>query len=128
MIVKTLRDIEDTDADVVSDGWRSRRLLLAADGLGYSFHDTIMRAGVQTRMQYLNHVEAVYCIAGEAEVRNEATGESFVLRPGTLYVLDDHDDHTFLARTEVRNICIFTPACTGREVHDENGAYPPPPE
>lgn len=126
MYFTSLADIEGTESDVRGEGWRSRRLILADAGLGYSLHDTTMHEGTELPMHYLHHVESVYCVSGEAEVTNEATGETHPISPGTLYVLDRHDKHTFRAKTEVRNICVFTPALTGAETHDENGAYPPP--
>ncbi|WP_217249620.1 ectoine synthase [Streptomyces sp. AC602_WCS936] len=124
MIVTSLEKIAGTERDVSGPDWRSRRFTLAGDGLGYTLTDTVMAAGTETYMQYVNHVEAVYCIAGEAEIINEETKEVHHIGPGTLYILDRHDPHTFRAITEVRNVCIFTPALTGGEVHDENGAYP----
>lgn len=128
MIVRSLQGISGTERDISGPGWRSRRFTLAEDGLGYSLNDTLMEAGTETYMQYANHVEAVYCVSGEAEVVNEETKEVHRIGPGTLYVLDRHDPHTFKAITDVRNVCVFTPALTGREVHDETGAYPSAPE
>jgi L-ectoine synthase len=40
----------------------SRRFLLRKDGMGFSMHETILRAGTETHMWYANHLEAVYCI------------------------------------------------------------------
>ncbi|WP_119726562.1 ectoine synthase [Thermomonospora amylolytica] len=124
MIVKTLNDVIGTEADVEARTWRSRRLLLARDGVGFSLHDTVLYAGTSTSMWYANHVEAVYCIDGRGELVNDETGERFAIEPGTLYVLDGHEHHTLHAHTDVRTVCVFNPPVTGREVHDENGAYP----
>ncbi len=121
-----LDSLAGTDCDVQGSGWRSRRLVLADSGLGYSLHDTTMFAGTELAMHYKNHIESVYCISGEAEVVDDETGEVHPISPGTLYVLDQHDRHTFRAKTEVRNICVFKPALTGGETHDEDGSYPPP--
>ncbi|MEV5597967.1 ectoine synthase [Streptomyces sp. NPDC052496] len=126
MIVKNLDDIIGSEQDIRSTQWRSRRLLLAADGLNYSLHDTIAYAGAEYTLQYLHHLESVYCIAGTGEIEDHATGRVHPLRDGSLYVLDEHDRHTLRAFTEMRFLCVFTPAVTGAEVHDENGAYPPP--
>ena len=124
MIVKTLAEIIDTDAHVKGDAFESRRILLAQDGLGYSFHDTICKQGTEQHLEYKNHVEANYCIEGEGEVENVATGEVFPLAPGTVYVLDKHERHIIRAtKSDLRFICIFTPALTGQEVHDEDGSY-----
>ena len=124
MIVKQLEDILDTPAHVVGAAFESRRLLLAADGLGYSLHDTVISPDSVQELEYRNHVESNYCIAGGGEVENLATGEVFPLGPGSLYVLDRHERHIIRAGAEgLRFICIFTPALTGGEVHDANGSY-----
>lgn len=131
MIVRTLDEISGTDRDVVGNDrnvregtWRSRRLLLAGDKVGFSLHDTIIYAGTETMMWYANHVEAVYVIEGEGELLDATTGIKYRLTPGTLYVLDGHEKHTVRAFTDIRTVCVFNPPVTGREVHDENGVYP----
>lgn len=126
MIVRSLSDIEGTDRDVRSDTWRSRRLLLADDGQRFSLHDTIIDAGTTTEMWYQHHVEAVYCIEGQGTLVDRETGEEHPLAPGTMYLLDQHDRHTVHAVSQLRMVCVFDPPVTGREVHDENGAYPAP--
>lgn len=129
MIVKTLNDILNTRDHVKGAAFESRRILLARDGLGYSFHDTICKKGSEQVLEYKNHIEANYCIAGEGEVENVATGEVHPLAPGTLYVLDKHDRHIIRAtKSDLRFICIFTPALTGHETHDKDGSYTLPPE
>lgn len=124
MIVKRLDDIVDTDRDVRAETWRSRRLLLAAEGRGYSLHDTVLYAGTQTEMHYVNHVESVYCVEGEGTLFDLTNDVTHPLSPGTLYVLDGHERHRVDAVTDLRMICVFTPPVTGSEVHDANGAYP----
>ncbi len=124
MIVKALKDITNTDRDVRAETWRSRRLLLAADGRGYSLHDTVLYAGTCTEMEYVNHVESVYCIEGTGTLEDRTNGVVHDLAPGTLYVLDGHERHCVRAVTDLRVVCVFTPAVIGTEVHDANGAYP----
>jgi L-ectoine synthase len=124
MIVRSLDSLVGTERDVESDTWRSRRFLLASDGMGFSLHDTILHAGTVTRMWYRNHVEAVYCIAGEGELEEVETGIVHPVSPGTMYALDAHDRHVLRATTDLRMVCVFNPPCTGREVHDADGAYP----
>lgn len=126
MKLVSLASIEGSERDVATDSWRSRRLLLADDDRGYSLHDTLVYAGSELRLHYTNHVEAVYCIEGTGAVINEDSGEHHPLEPGTLYVLDNHDPHVLRAREQLRTVCVFTPAVTGREVHDEEGRFPPP--
>jgi L-ectoine synthase len=124
VIVRSLDEIVGTDRDVVADTWRSRRLLLADDALGFSLHDTVISAGTTTDMWYKHHVEAVYCIEGTGRLVDRDTGDTYELNPGTVYALDDRDRHQVQAVTDLRMVCVFTPACTGRETHDEDGAYP----
>ena len=123
MIVRTLASVLHTDAHVIGEAFESRRILLAADGLGYSLHDTICKAGTEQHLHYKNHIEANYVIDGEGEVVDVATGDVHPLHPGTVYVLDRHDAHILRARTDMRIVCIFTPALTGQETHDADGCY-----
>ncbi|MEF3048463.1 ectoine synthase [Pseudotabrizicola sp. L79] len=124
MIVRTLESVLNTAAHVKGDAFESRRVLLASDGLGYSLHDTICTAGSVQRLEYKNHVETNYVIEGQGYVEAIATGEVFPLGPGTVYVLDQHEAHLLRAVTDMRIICIFTPALTGQEKHDATGSYP----
>lgn len=126
MIVRRLAEISGTEQEVRTDNWKSRRLLLRADGMGFSLHDTVIHAGTSTRMWYRHHVEAVYCIEGKGSVTVTATGETFPIEAGTVYALDGHEEHILTAETALRMVCVFNPALSGREVHDEDGAYPPP--
>ena len=64
MIVRTLASILETPAHVTGDSFESRRILLAADNLGYSLHDTICKAGSAQHLEYKNHVETNYVIEG----------------------------------------------------------------
>ncbi len=123
MFVKHLSDILGTEAHVTGDAFESRRMVLAHDGLGYSLHDTLIKAGTTQHLHYKNHIEANYCFEGRGEVENVATGEVFPLEAGSLYVLDQHDAHIVRAETDMRLVCIFTPALTGQEKHDAAGSY-----
>ncbi len=130
MIVKQLQDIIGTDADVDTPTWNSRRLLLARDGMGYSVHDTIIKEGTETHIHYRHHLEAVYLIEGEGEAETVADGKVYPLKTGTIYALNEHDDHYLRANkgTHMRMVCVFSPPLTGEEVHDESGVYPLPAE
>lgn len=125
MIVRTLDALTGTALDVSGPGWQSRRLLTKPDGMGYTMTDTIIRAGAEMTLEYANHLEACYCITGEGEVRDEATGEVHPIRPGTIYALNRHDRHTLRCAPEgdMRLICCFTPALTGTERHGSGGGY-----
>ena len=125
MIIRTLAGIADTERDVRGEGWRSRRILLRADGMGHSLHWTEVPAGSEQPLWYKSHLEANLCIAGTGEVLDVATGEVHPIAPGTLYALDQHDRHVLRAHTDLTFVCVFTPALTGRETHDADGSYEP---
>ncbi|OYD08833.1 ectoine synthase [Paludifilum halophilum] len=124
MIVKQLEDLINTEDEVKGETWTSRRLLLKKDNVGFSLHDTIIKAGTVTDMWYKNHIEAVYCVQGEGEVETVEDGTVYPIKNGTLYTLNGHEKHQLRAKTEMRMICVFNPPVTGRETHDEEGAYP----
>lgn len=123
MLVTNLNDLNDTERDIQSETWRSRRMVLAGEGVGFSFHDTVIYAGTTSTFHYANHIEAVYCVQGEGTLTNEETGEVHELKDGTMYLLDGHEKHTVRATTELRMACVFNPPVTGRETHDANGVY-----
>jgi L-ectoine synthase len=126
MIVKQLSEIIGTDNDVKAENgnWVSRRFLLKKDGAGFSFHDTTIFAGTETYIWYKNHLEAVYCVAGEGEIEDLETGITHPITDGTMYALNGNERHYLRARKDMRLICVFNPPLTGAEVHDEDGAYP----
>ncbi|MCG5548699.1 ectoine synthase [Halorhodospira halochloris] len=123
MIVRHLDDIRGSEREVETDNFISRRFILKNDGMGFSFHETIIKAGTDMFIWYANHVESVYCISGKGEIE-VVGGETYPIEPGMLYALDGHEKHYLRAEQELRLMCVFNPALTGREVHDENGTYP----
>ena len=124
MIVRKLTDVRKSDRNVKSDGWESARLLLKDDGMGFSYHVTTMYAGKELKMHYQNHLEAVLVLKGKGTIEDLGTGETHQLAAGTMYALNDHDRHIVRPETDILTVCVFNPPVTGREVHDENGAYP----
>lgn len=125
MIVRDLTTANDSTRRIVSpDGnWESTRMLLKSDGMGFSFHITTIYAGADFRMHYQHHLEAVYCISGEGEVETLADGERYPIQPGTIYALNQHDQHVLRAFTELKMACVFNPPLNGTEVHNAEGAY-----
>jgi len=126
MIVRMLEDIIGSENDISAETgtWASRRMLLRKDGMGFSFHDTMIFAGTTTLIWYKNHLEAVYCVAGEGELEVIETGEIFKIKDGTMYALNGHEKHYLRAFSDMRMLCVFNPPLTGREVHDKDGVYP----
>lgn len=125
MIVRTLEEARASERRVASDTWESVRMLLADDRMGFSFHITTIFAGSETHIHYRNHLESVYCIQGSGEVETLADGKIYAIHPGTLYILDQNDEHLLRGGSEdMIMACVFNPPLRGDEVHDESGAYP----
>jgi len=124
VLVRTLDEVTDTESDIKTPNWRSKRIILAKEGAGFSVHETSLYAGRVNDFWYANHIETVFVTSGEGEIEDLATGEVHELRPDTLYLLDDHDKHQVRPKPEIKCVCVFNPPVTGREVHDENGVYP----
>jgi L-ectoine synthase len=124
MIVRTTAEITGTARDVAAEGWRSKRIVLGGDGVGFSFHETTIQAGTVHEFHYQNHVEAVWLVEGEGTLTDLDNGVVYELGPGSMYLLDGHERHRVETRTQMRMLCVFNPPVTGQEVHDENGVYP----
>jgi L-ectoine synthase len=120
MIVKT------RESAIVIDGgdWKSERLLLEKDNMGFSFHITTIKAGANLPLHYKNHLESVYCISGEGSIIDLATNEEHQIKPGTIYALDKNDKHILKAKTQIEFACVFNPPCIKDEQHDKDGSYP----
>lgn len=125
MIVRDM-DTAAREGRMIKDpggNWDSTRLLLKDDNMGFSFHITTIYAGADFRMHYQKHLESVYCMSGEGEVETLADGKVYPIAPGTLYILDKHDEHKLRATTEMKMACVFNPPLHGTEVHNAEGAY-----
>ncbi|CAJ1580364.1 ectoine synthase [[Mycobacterium] wendilense] len=125
MIVRTTAEITGTERDVADAAWRSKRIILAGDGVGFSFHETTINANSVSEFQYRHHVEAVWVVEGAGVLTNLENGDEFKLEPGTMYLLDGHEKHRVTCHEQLRMLCVFNPPVTGQEVHDETGTYPP---
>ncbi|MSU89334.1 L-ectoine synthase [Rhodobacteraceae bacterium 2CG4] len=125
MIVRDLNQIRKNEPNrVVSDAhWTSVRMLLADDGMGFSFHITTLQPGSEHEFEYKNHFESVYCMSGTGSITDVATGETHQIRPGVMYALNLNDRHVLRAEEELVMACCFNPPVTGREVHQADGSY-----
>ena len=126
MIVRTTQDITNTERDVEAENgnWRSKRIVLADDRVGFSFHETVIKAGTVNDFWYANHVEAVWLIEGRGRLTDLETGTVYDLGPGSMYLLNGFEKHRLEVDEQMRMMCVFNPPVTGREVHDEHGVYP----
>lgn len=121
-IVRT-QDLEQTERDVIFTGGNSIRLIIKKDNMGFGVCKTYIPKGGPHHWHYPNHLEACYCIKGHGYLTNLKTGLKILISPDTTYLLDEHDDHTFEALTDVVLISIFNPPLKGNEKHDQNGQY-----
>ena len=125
MIVRNVQDLKTQGSYREKPGvWSSARYLLRRDGMGFTLTSTTIAAGSSQIMQYKNHVEANLIIEGEGHLTDLATGAVHRLAPGTMYALDRHDRHRIDADTDMRLVCVFSPALVGPETHDADGSYP----
>lgn len=125
MIVRDFNKLKDTDSSVSDARWNSVRMLLADDGMGFSFHITTLEAGSEHTFHYKHHFESVYCISGKGSITDLGTGETHEITPGVMYALNLNDKHTLRAEEELVMACCFNPPVTGKEVHREDGSYAP---
>jgi len=125
MIVRNLDELKATGRFTEKPGlFTSARYLLRDDGVGFTMTQTTLGAGQTLEMEYKNHIEANLVIEGEGLVTDLASGEEHALQSGSMYALDKHDRHRMQAISDMRLVCVFTPALTGQETHDEDGSYP----
>lgn len=125
MQIKKIKDIVGTSRDVFGVGFNSQRLLLESDNMGFSFFKTIIPKGGPYNWHYKYHLEACYCLSGKGIITDLVNNISHDIEPETLYVLDNHDNHTFIALEDVVLISVFNPPLAGNEVHDEEHSYKP---
>lgn len=123
MIVRDFNQLKNTERAVSDAAWTSVRMLLADDGMGFSFHITTLQAGSEHTFEYKHHFESVYCVSGTGSIRDHGTGQSHAIRPGVMYALNLHDRHTLRADEELVMACCFNPPVTGTEVHETDGSY-----
>lgn len=123
MIVRTLKEAQQSDRKVESDGFNSVRLLLKNDQMGFSFHITTIYKDAELHLHYQNHLESVYCISGKGSVETLDDGKVYPIEPGTIYILDKHDKHILRAQEEMQMACVFNPPLHGKEKHNAEGAY-----
>src|ERR1700730_7591863 len=111
MIVRTLDDITGTERDVETSRWpgpsqcRSKRIVLAGDGVGFSVHETVLEAGSVNDFWYANHIEAVFVVEGEGELYDKDHDGTHKLGPGSIYVLNGNERHQLRPHTRMRTVC-----------------------
>ena len=92
MIVRSLDDVTEADRDITTPNWRSKRIVLAKEGVGFSVHETVLKAGSVNDFWYASRIEAVFVVDGEGELLDKDTGIIHQLRP----------------KTQMRTVCVST--------------------
>lgn len=110
MIVRTTADITGTDRQVDGDNWTSKRIILSDDNVGFSYHETTVKADTETPLHYPDYIEAVWLIEGHGTLADHDNDRTYPLEPGTMYLLDGHERHSIIAETQLRMYCVFAPA------------------
>jgi L-ectoine synthase len=123
MIVRTLDEVRGGANDVTGDGWRSLRMLTRDDAMGFTLTYTTLEPGMDSELEYRNHLEACLCVSGRMTIEDLSTGTVHELGPGSMYALDAHDRHRVRVLEPTVLVCVFDPALTGTETHDEHGGY-----
>ena len=126
MIVRSLDEIRGSATDVTGDRWRSLRLLTQSDAMGFTLTHTTLEPGMEQTLAYAHHLEACLCVEGRATVEDLASGEVHEIVAGRMYALDRHDRHVIRVLEPTTLVCVFAPALTGGETHDERGGYAAP--
>ncbi|GLS18670.1 L-ectoine synthase [Labrys miyagiensis] len=122
MFVRNLKSVEGSEFFVEWGNGTSHRLLTESDAMGFTVCHTVVRAGSESLLEYRNHLEACYCIAGEGEVE-DMRGNRFPIRPGDIYVLDEHDKHYLRGgASDLVLVSVFNPPLKGTEQHRLDGA------
>jgi L-ectoine synthase len=109
------RELRGTDRHVRGDAYETFRFLLAGDGVGVTVTDIVLRPGVEATYGYDTHVEIAYCIEGQAELTDLATGLPAAIVPGTMWIAQPGERFRFLAAEPTRLICVFLPPFAGHE-------------
>jgi L-ectoine synthase len=118
MFISSITDVIGTDREVQGDGWTSRRVILAGEGMGYSVHETTVDAGSRLHLAYEHHRETVYCLEGRGTLLEVASAEAVALTPGSVYSAGMREEHILTCDTEMTFLCIFTPGLEGNEEAD----------
>lgn len=127
MLIRTMGDVEAAGKTIIiNHGAASAvRLLLKADGAGFSVSEARMRSGTIANLWYKNHWEANYVRSGTAVLEDMVAGRHWNLKTGDLYMVGPTDRHRLTATSpEVfRVVSVFNPPIAGLETHDADNSY-----
>lgn len=118
MLIRSLAGLAGSQYEVEWGNGTSLRLLTAVDNMGFTVCHTVVRAGTFSYLEYRSHLEACYCLSGTGQIE-EVSGAVHRIAPGTLYALDDHDQHCLRADpgSDLTLLSVFNPPLQGTERH-----------
>ena len=127
MIIRTLDDLRALDRIrfPADDSFRSARFVTAADGLGFSYNENRVRAGVTLDVWLKHHWEANLILSGRGTVTDLTGGNHWPLEAGVLYVVGPNDRHRLTFTEDECHVSIFWPPLAGGERFDKDGSYEP---
>ena len=115
MIVKSLEDIIGTEDEAKRETWARRRFILKKDNVSFRFNDTIIKAGTESCLWYKNSYRSSVLNQGEGKSKKQKQGK-YGNRPGTMYLLNEHDKHKLWERQKMRMIGVFNPPLVGTKI------------
>lgn len=128
MFVFTLDDLRAAGNEEVHGGgtFRSIDFLLKDDGMGFTISDVRCAAGLDEILWYKNHWEANYIVSGTGLLEDLATGRTWPLKPGVIYVVGPAHRHRFRADTDLHNFSFLNPPLLASDMeYDEDGSIGP---
>lgn len=119
VVVRSVDEIIGSDRDVFWGNGYSRRLLVRKDGFGFALCVTQGNPDTSSPLQYRNHVESCYYVAGTGEYVWEGGRHPIDTNGGvsTVFVMNEHDAHHMVVKEESTCLSIFSPAIEGHESH-----------
>ena len=125
-VVRHLSELVGTERDVDWTSGRSHRYLIKEDGFPIGLHNTSVYAKTKSKLEYRNHIESVYYIAGKATYHWADTNGKWVKEEtkidkdnGTTFFMNLNDPHLVeIDDKESCCLCIFDPVLGGKETHD----------
>lgn len=119
IVRRSLQDILDGPRDVFWGNGRSRRFLVAADGMGFALCSTTALGATTSPIQYKHHYESCYYYRGSGEYRWPGGSHAIETERGemTMFVMNRHDAHSMCIAEPAVCLSVFTPPIDGHEAH-----------
>ncbi len=107
--------LRGTARHVRNQTYETVRLLLAEDGAEATVTDIVLAPDVEETYGSDQRIEIAYCIEGDAELTDLASGVVHRIIPGVLWVAQRGERFRFRASVPTRLVCVFVPPFSGEE-------------